>query len=154
MLLPESHPTARLIHVSVVDIAASAHCTQYFACLPQLTWNGPANEAWRTFAGGFGAVTEAIAKAIVEYSGHGCWGTEKFAEKEACGGACKYEEEEQCRSELGLDGDLKIHLLDLLGQLADDLVLLLTPFILLLGQLDDGLVMLLRQQADGLVLLL
>jgi hypothetical protein len=26
-------------------------------------------------------VTEAIAKAIVEYSGHGCWDTEKLAEK-------------------------------------------------------------------------
>ncbi len=26
-------------------------------------------------------MTEAIAKAIVGYSGHGCWGTEKFAEK-------------------------------------------------------------------------
>jgi hypothetical protein len=73
---------------------------------------------------------------------------------EVCGGACRCDEERQCRSELGLDGDLKDHLLDLLGQLADDLVLLLTPFILLLGQLADGLVMLLRQQADDLVLLL
>jgi hypothetical protein len=62
---------------------------------------------------------------------------------EACEGACRYDEEEQCRSELGLDGDRKDHLLDLLGQLADDLVLLLTPFILLLGQLADDLVLLL-----------
>ena len=62
---------------------------------------------------------------------------------EACGGACRYDEEEQCRSELGLDGDLKDHLLDLLGQLADDLVLLPTPFILLLGQLADDIFQLL-----------
>ena len=68
---------------------------------------------------------------------------EKLVEKlvEACGSswklveACGYDEDEQCRSEPGLDGDLQLmldHLLDLLRQLADDLVLLLTLFSLLL----------------------
>jgi hypothetical protein len=63
---------------------------------------------------------------------------------EACGGACRYDEE-QCRSELGLDGDLKDHLLDLLGPLADDLVLLLKLLsYYCLGQLADDLVLLLN----------
>ena len=47
---------------------------------------------------------------------------EKLAE------ACGYDENEQCRSEPGLDGDLQLlldHLLDLLRQLADGLVMLL-----------------------------
>ncbi len=110
--------------------------------MPRLTWNGPANDAWRTFAGGFGAVIEAIAKDFVRVLGETDVGAREVC-GEACGGACRYDEEEQRRSELGLDGDLKDHLVDLLGQQADDLVLLLTLFILLLGHLADDLVLLL-----------
>jgi hypothetical protein len=82
VLLPEVASHCASYHAQVVDIPASAHCTQEFACLPKLTWNGPANDAWRTFARGFGAVTEAMAKGFCSGTrGDGRWGTEKFAEK-------------------------------------------------------------------------